>query len=387
MAVDTIQCPHCKKRIPLSKALTGQIEESLRKELDQESRRREQELEDGFEQRLREERKKALAKAKKEVSAEIEDANSELADVRKKLDAANKKEMQLLRQQKDLKEKQATLELDVERRVAEAMESVTKKASEQASERHRLKDQEKDKKLADLAKQLEDAQRRLEQGSQQLQGEVAELDLENRLRAEFPMDRVAPVSKGARGADIVWTVRSPAGIDCGEVVWESKNAKSWSNAWLVKAKDDQRARKAACVVLVSTALPEGTVHFGYLDGVWVCAPSIAISVGTALRIQLLQVANARVAADGRDSKMENLYHYLTGTEFRQRVEALVESFVAMKDDLDQERRALEKSWAKREKQIGRAVQSLAGMYGEMQGIVGQSLPRVQTLELPAGDVT
>lgn len=385
MAIDTIQCPSCGKRIPLTKALTGQIEESLRKDLQRESREREQELRAEFEERLREEKKHSLAKAKKEIGAELADAQDELVDTRKKLETANKKELQLLRKQKELQDKQANLELEIERRVVAAQESIMKKATDLAGEKHRLKDQEKDKRIADFSRQVEDLQRKLEQSSQQLQGEVAELDLESVLRTAFPYDEVEPVAKGTRGADIIWTIRNVQGTPCGQVVWEAKTAKNWSDTWLAKAKDDQRRRKAACAVVVSVNLPDGVQHFGNMEGVWVCSPTLAVGVATALRVQIIQMASARLAADGKDSKMEDLYRYLTGAEFRQRVEAMVESFVEMKEDLDRERRSLESSWARREKQIGRAVQSLAGMYGEMQGIVGQTLQRVKTLELAPGE--
>lgn len=385
MAIDTIQCPNCGKRIPLTKALTGQIEESLRKDLQRESREREQELRVEFEERLREEKKHSVAKAKKEIGAELADTQDELMDARKKLETANKKELQLLRKQKELQDKQANLELEIERRVVAAQESIMKKAAELAGEKHRLKDQEKDKRIADFTRQVEDLQRKLEQSSQQLQGEVAELDLESVLRNAFPYDEIEPVAKGTRGADIIWTIRSVQGTPCGQVVWEAKTAKSWSDTWLAKAKDDQRRRKAACAVVVSVNLPGGVQHFGNMEGVWVCSPTLAVGVATALRAQIIQMASVRLAADGKDSKMEDLYRYLTGAEFRQRVEAMVESFVEMKEDLDRERRSLESSWARREKQISRAVQSLAGMYGEMQGIVGQTLQRVKTLELSSGE--
>jgi hypothetical protein len=167
-------------------------------------------------------------------------------------------------------------------------------------------------------------------------------------------------------------------------VWESKNTKSWSDGWLTKVREDQRALKAAVAVIVTAVLPKGVREFALTENVWVCSPSVAVGLATALRSSLVQVAAARATAEGKGSKMEGLYSYLTGAEFRQRVEAVVEAFVSMKEDLDRERRAIEASWAKREKQIGRAVQGLAGMYGDMQGIVGQTLPRVATLELPAG---
>lgn len=157
-----------------------------------------------------------------------------------------------------------------------------------------------------------------------------------------------------------------------------------SDGWLAKVREDQRALKAAAAAIVTTVLPKGVREFGLTDNVWVCSPSVAAGLATALRISLIQVAAARAAAEGKGTKMEGLYSYLTGAEFRQRVEAVVEAFISMKEDLDRERRGTEANWAKREKQIGRAVQGLAGMYGDMQGIVGQALPRVATLELPAG---
>jgi hypothetical protein len=384
MAVDTIQCPSCGIRIPMSKAVTGEIEESLRNEYEKQQRERDAAQREAFDALLKEEQNKTATKVKKEFSLQLASAQDELAAVSEKLDAANKKELALLRTQKELTQRQASLDLEVEQRVVAAQDEIMNKAAEQAAERHRIKDLEREKKLTDLAAQLDDAQRKLAQGSQQLQGEVAELDLENALRVTFPHDGVDPVGKGVRGADIIWTVRTALGVDCGQVAWESKNTKAWSDGWLTKAKDDQRARKAACVVLVSSALPKGMAHFGLVDGVWVCSPAVAIGVAHALRAQLIQVASARAAADGKDSKMENLYHYMTGTEFRQRIEALVESFGAMQQDLERERRSLQTSWAKREKQIARSFESVAGMFGEMQGIVGPTLQKVAMLELPAG---
>ncbi len=384
MAVDSIQCPNCGKRIQLSKALTADIAESIRKDFEREATEREKSLRLEFDQRLRDEQKKALAKAKRELATELGSAKEELEETRKKLEYAQKKELQLLKQQKELQDRQASLELDVARRMAEERAKIEKQAGERVAEQHRLKDQEKDKKLADLTRQIEELKRKAEQGSQQTQGEVAELDLESLIRASFPHDDMDPVPKGIRGADVIHTVRSPQGLECGHIVWESKNTKSWSDGWLSKVREDQRALKAAAAVIVTTVLPKGVREFGLTENVWVCSPSVAMGLATALRINLIQVAAARAAAEGKSSKMESLYSYLTGAEFRQRVEAAVEAFVAMKEDLDRERRTIEASWAKREKQLGRALQGLAGMYGDMQGIVGQTLPRVATLELPAG---
>ncbi len=269
----------------------------------------------------------------------------------------------------------------MERRLQEERTKVEKATTERAVEEHRLKDLEKDKQLADLREQIQHLKRRAEQGSQQTQGEVAELELEAALGAAFPDDEILPVRKGMRGADLVQRVVSPDGKQCGNIAWEVKNTKTWSDSWLGKLREDQRSLKADLGVIVTTALPKQVSHFGFLDGVWVANPATALGLGSALRAQLAQVASARAAAKGKGTKMELLYTYLTGTEFRQRVEAVVEAFMGLRDDLERERRAMETSWAKREKQILRAFGGLAGLYGDMQGIVGASLPKVRQLEL------
>jgi hypothetical protein len=191
------------------------------------------------------------------------------------------------------------------------------------------------------------------------------------------------VAKGIKGADVVQRVNTSSGQSCGTIIWESKNTKTWSDSWIPKLKDDQRALKAEIAVLASMVLPKGISHFANVDGVWVTDFSTVIGVASALRTNLAQVSMARLAAEGKSSKMEVLYAYLSGTEFKQRVEAIVESFVAMNEDLDREKRAMETAWSKREKQIQRVIHSVAGMYGDMQGIIGATLPKIEYLELPA----
>jgi hypothetical protein len=257
--------------------------------------------------------------------------------------------------------------------------------SERFAESHRLKDIEKDEQLSSLKRTIEELKRKAEQGSQQNQGEAAEVELEELLRSSFPLDAIEPVSKGARGADIVQHVQTPTGTQCGTIVWESKNAKNWSDQWIAKLKEDQRAQKAAISVLVTAALPPGIRRFGQLDGVWVCDTPSVTGLAMALRIQLIQVASAKVAADGMTTKTEQLYHYLSGTDFRQRVEAIAEAFTSMKEDLSRERAAMERVWAKRERQIGQVVLNVAGLYGDVQGIIGASLPGIAQLQLPGTD--
>ena len=202
-------------------------------------------------------------------------------------------------------------------------------------------------------------------------------------RAAFRTTSIAPVAKGARGADLIHEVRDAALRACGTIVWETKNTRHWHAGWLDKLKEDQRAVGANLAVIVSTALPDGIVEFGRIDGVWVAGLRAWPALALALREQLIEVAFAHAAADGKHEKMEFLYRYLSGDQFRRRIEAMVEGFAALQTGLNRERVAMERIWKEREKQIERVLANTAGMYGEVRGIVGSSVPRVPALELDA----
>jgi hypothetical protein len=253
------------------------------------------------------------------------------------------------------------------------------------AEQQDLKLKEKDKLIDDLRKALDDAKRKRksEQGSQERQGEVLEIDVQAELERRFPHDVVLAVAKGARGADLVHEVRDQALRACGTIVWETKNTRHWHAGWLDKLKEDQRAIGGNLAVIVSTALPEGIVEFGRIDGVWVAGLRAWPALALALREQLIEVAFAHAAADGKHEKMEFLYRYLAGDQFRRRIEATVEAFTALQTGLNRERVAMERIWKEREKQIERVLANTAGMYGEVRGIVGSSLPPVPALELDA----
>ena len=242
---------------------------------------------------------------------------------------------------------------------------------------------EKEETITAMQKQIEDLKRRAEQGSQQLQGEVQELELENLLRAKFPFDTIEPVPKGEFGGDALQRVVSPGGQPSGTILWESKRTKNWSDGWLVKLREDQRTAKADVAVLVTQVLPKGVESFDVVDGVWVTSPRAVLPVATVLRHTLLQVSMARQATEGQQTKTEMIYQYLTGPRFRHRVEAIVEAFSTMQEDLDKERKAIMKQWAKREEQIERVMGATVGMYGDLQGIAGKSLQEIEGLELPA----
>jgi hypothetical protein len=206
------------------------------------------------------------------------------------------------------------------------------------------------------------------------------------LKHQFPTDAIEQVRRGVRGGDVLHKVYSPTGEFCGTILWESKSTKEWSNSWLTKLRTDQRREKAEIAVLTSAQLPKTVAHFGHIDGVWVTGFSLAPCVALALRMNLIQLASLREASQGnRDEQMRLLYDYLASTPFRQRIEAIVESFRTMQDDLNGERTVMERFWSKRETHLQVVVKNVAGMYGDMQAIV--SLPNIRRLELPQAVVS
>jgi hypothetical protein len=233
-----------------------------------------------------------------------------------------------------------------------------------------------------MSRTIEELRRKAEQGSQQSQGEVFELELEEVLRGKFPMDAIEPVAKGELGADVVQQVNGSIGQPGGMILWESKRTKAWSDGWLAKLREDQRRCGADVALIISHALPKHIEHFDLVDGVWVVHPRCALPVAVALRQSLIELSSARTVQQGQQTKMEQVYEYLTGTRFRQRVDAVVEKFNDMREDLDKERKFMGRQWAKRETQIIAVVESTVGMVGDLQAIAGKAMPEIASLEAP-----
>lgn len=410
MAEDVVKCPSCGASVPLTEALSSKIREGLKSEYEQKTReqelqirRREEELrkraseleeskksvDETVARRLATERTRmAEAERKKALElfdAELKDLREDKASKDKLLDEFRKKELELLRRTRQMEDEKKALELEAARKLDAEREKIRQDAVNMLSEEHRLRDLEKDKKMADMLKTIEELRRKGEQSSQQLQGEILELDLEAMLKARFPVDVIEPVAKGVRGADIIQRVYTRTGISCGAIAWESKRTKAWNDEWVTKLKDDQREMKAEMAVIVTEALPKALSSFGLVDGVWVTTVPLAGCLAEALRATLAEVSLARLSAVGKNEKMEAIYNYLSGPEFRQRIEGIVEAFRSMKEDLESEKRAMTRIWAKREKLIERVTTNTTGMYGDMQGIIGSTLPEIKTLELGAGD--
>lgn len=377
-----ITCPKCGNKIQLTEAFTHEIEEKLRAQFESEIEKKDKE----YQEKLAQERAKLENQAKKQaeesVSVEVKDLKEQLEEKSKQLETSREKELILLKRQREVEEREKNLKLEVARQLDDERKKIWEDATKKVSEEQRLKEADKDKQLADMRKQIEELQRKAEVASQQAQGEVQEIELESILAQHFRFDNIEPVPKGVRGADIIQRVHDETGLFCGSIIWESKRTKNWANDWIQKLKDDQRAVKAEICALVSSALPKGIDRFGLSEGVWVSDFSSVVGLATALRVNLIDLAYASNALEGKSEKMELVYQYLSGPSFRQRVEAIVESFVSMKNDLDAEKRSMEKIWAKREGQINRVINNTAGMYGDLQGIIGSALPEVKILELP-----
>ena len=417
MTEPTIVCPNCHTEIKLNESLAApliaatrkQFEEQLaqkdtdiakreqamrdkEKQLVEDKRKLDDQVADQVATQLKAERVRVIAeeskKAKLASAAELENKVRELTELQDvlnvnnaKLAEAQKAQADLIRKQRALDEEKRELELTVEKRVQTSLVEVRTLAKKEAEDEQKLKVMEKEQTISAMQKQIEDLKRRAEQGSQQLQGEVQELELENLLRTKFPFDAIEPVPKGEFGGDVLHRVRAPNGQASGTILWEFKRTKNWSDGWLVKLRDDQRTAKAEIAVIVSQVLPKGVETFELIDGVWVTHPRAALPVAAILRQTLLELAMSRQSSEGQQTKTEMVYQYLTGPRFKHRVEAIVEAFSSMQEDLDKERKAIMKQWAKREEQIERVMGATVGMYGDLQGIAGKSLQEIEGLEL------
>jgi hypothetical protein len=369
-------------------AAARELEASLRKERESLAEQK-RDLELSVQRRLDEEReniKQAQAeKTRNEMTREVESLREDLAAKDKKLAEVQAAELELRRERQKLSEEKQQLELTVQRRVDEERDKVREQTLRERDDEHRLKLAEKEKVISDMQKQLEEARRKAEQGSQQAQGDVAEADMESLLRSHFPYDDIEPIGKGREGADRVQRIVVSSGPNCGSILWERKRTKNWSNDWLEKARDDQRAAKTNMVVIVSDALPSGVATFDRIDGVWVASPACAIPLATALRQALIETAMAHRAMEGRQEKESLVYAHVTGPEFRQRIGLMVEAILAMREQHEKEKAAMRRIWAEREKQFDRLMSGTASIYGGFRGIVGATLPEIAGLSLPEPD--
>jgi hypothetical protein len=412
MAEPTVVCPQCKTEIKLTESLAAPLLESVRRDYEQRLSQKDADI--SKREKLLNERAESVEKAKQNLDQQVEqklqlerarigaeeaqkaklvlgnDLDQKIKEINVlqevlkqrdvKLAEAQKAQAELIRKQRELDDAKRELDLTIEKKVQADLGAEREKAKKEAEEELKLKVMEKDQTITAMQKQIEDLKRRAEQGSQQLQGEVQEMELESLLSAKFPRDTIRPVPKGEFGGDVLQRVLGPLNEVCGTILWECKRTKNWSDGWLAKLREDQRAAKAEIAVIISQALPKEVETFGFVDGVWVADPKLTLPLAISLRQTLIEVASVRQASEGQQTKMEMVYQYLTGPRFRQRVQAIVEAFSAMREDLDREKKAITRQWAKREEQIDRVMQATVGMYGDLQGIAGKTLQEIEGIE-------
>jgi hypothetical protein len=314
----------------------------------------------------------------------LEESNS---DQEEKLRLARQKELEFLKKERELQDKEAELDLLVQRtlqeeraRLSDEIRKIEEQKIAAKEETYQFRMRELEKQLTDQKRLVDEMRRRAEQGSMQLQGEAQELLLEEILREYFPFDSVVEVGKGVEGADCIQIVRNTAGHDCGKIIFESKRTKGWNNIWVEKLKNDMRAKQADLAILVTQSFPRDMNCFGERDGVWICSFKEVTGLTTALRNAIIRIADTQRSEENKGEKMHMLYDYLTGLEFRQHIEAIVEGFMAMKQSISRERIQMEKLWKEREKQLEKVLLNTSGMYGSIKGIAGASVNTIPLLE-------
>lgn len=388
-----ITCPQCAAEIALTESLAGPLLEETR----QKAASRMQGALAEQKAAIEADAAKAAVAAQATRMAEIEEAalarEAEVASLKvretsreAKLAEAQKAQAAALAREAALAEREREMELTIQKQVARQTETARQKlaieadalAAERvktAQEAQALKLAEKDQQMDTMRRKIEELQKKAEQSSQQRQGEAAEVVLEDQLTRAFPMDVVEPVGKGIRGADCLLRVG-----EAGSIIWEVKRVANWNKDWLPKLRDDMRGAGADLAVIVSEVRPDGIDTFAYVDGVWIAAPRYAVPLAHVLRDGLTRVAEARGAREGQATKSEMLYDYLTGPQFRARIEAVVEPFEALQEALRKERKQMTAQWAMREKQLDKAIGSMMGMYGDVRGIAGAAVAQIEAFE-------
>ena len=370
MSSRSIKCPECATTIEIEALLSQQIESELVEQMQADNQKQ-----------IEREKTRAAEKVTEKFNLQLTDMQEQLQEQKNLAEKATKQELEVRKQVRALEEKEKTLDLELERRLSTEKQKIEKSLTEQYAETNDLKVQELKRKLEEQERGHKEALRKVQQGSMESQGEVLEDDLELRLQQSFPMDTLEEVKKGKAGADIIHTVKNETHQACGVIVWEAKNTKNWSPKWIEKLKDDQREAKANLAVLVSRVLPPEIDTFGQINGIWVSSIAAAIPLASALRQQLSMVEYARNASAGQGDKVELMYEYFSGDEFRQKVEGIVDAFTTMQTQLNKEKTAMQRIWNERDKQIQRVIANTTGMYGDVRGIIGTNVGEIAALEL------
>jgi hypothetical protein len=371
---NTIKCKNCGEEIEISEAFKHQLEEEITDALKSEHLKALSEASQKAEE-------KALKKIEEEMALKMADSENEKAELKEQKQKLQEEMLSMSKMVREMKETQERMEIENQKKLNEEREKIREDSLKTAGEKHRIEMLEYEKKINDYKKMLDDANYKLSQKSQQLQGEVFELDLEKELRESFIYDEISEVGKGVQGADIVQKVKGQSGRLAGTILWETKRAK-WSPTWLAKLREDGRKSEASVCILVCENLPKDIKNFQLMDGILVTSMECVLPLAAIVRRSILQTAVAKDTAANKDEKLEMLYEYLQSEAFRHRFESFAEGVKEMQTDLDYERRAMERVWKKRETQIKRMSINASRMYGELQGVMGNALQEIKTFALP-----
>ena len=404
-----ITCPNCEHRFNIETALSSrykaEFEDRIAQEkqtLEQQMKIREQEIKAReialeekkqnenaiFLEKLQREKKlmesQLKLKFQQDFDGVLRDKNKELKEIEEQLLQLKQAEIENARLKRTLSQQQKELELSFETKLNERLKTMEDQISLRERQRIELTLKEKEKRLEEQSKLITELKRKSERGSGQLQGEVQELAIEEYLVRTFPLDTIEEIKKGARGADCLQTVHTREMQNCGTIYYESKRTKEFSPAWIEKFKADMRDRGADVGVIVTQTLPKDQTRMGIVSGVWVCTYEEFKGLAHVLREMVVKVRQAVDLQENKGEKMEMLYQYLTSNEFKMYVEAIVEGFTQMQDDLQREKNAMNRIWNQREKQIQKVLNNTTGMFGAIKGIAGSSIPDIDILRLPDG---
>ena len=419
----TIKCPNCSTEIDINEVLYHQLENKYKSEHLAQTKKLEAEIEakrkeykthldslKAQEEALKEQKEKFEEEIKKATQIQLKAERVKLQEnLRKEILDEQSESMALLQKQLEEKSNQVK-ELNVAKaqigqlqREKEEMESAIMAKAELAlneklklekekiqkatDEQNELKLRQKDEQLRQLQEQLQIAQRKAEQGSMQLQGEVQELAIEEWLKEKYPFDTIDEVKKGARGADCMQIVHTRESQNCGKIYYESKRTKDFQKSWIEKFKADMREKGADIGVLVTDVMPSDMQRMGLYEGIWICSFEEFKGISAVLREQIIKIHHAMKSQENKTDKMSLLYGFLTSNEFKMQIEAIVEAFTTMQSDLDSEKRSMQRIWKQREKQIEKVLDNTINMYGSIRGIAGNAIGNIKALELGySGDV-
>lgn len=374
MAEDTVICPKCGAEIPVSTALKESIESRVNELY--ESR-----LKKEVEKKLEGEREKMRERVNEEFNTKYAELEDRIGAKEKHLQEAQKRESEERKRRIDLEEIVREQKIALERQLEEEKGKIQEKMRREYDAEYNLERRENQQKIEGLMKKVQELNQKLEQGSQQIQGEVLEEELEERVRGAFPSDSIHSIPQGTKGPDLIQTIKNQVGTESGRIAWEAKRTKEWNDEWIGKLKEDLVKYNAEVGIIVTKTLPKDIAAFGMRNGILITNFENAIPLAMIARANLMELSRQKRLGENGNETRDILYSYLTSAQFRQRVEAVAEGIVRMRSDIETERRSMERQWSKRTKEIERTIDNFSGMFGDLQGIIGSSLPNVKYLSL------